>query len=109
MDNYGFLEELARNIGQTVTIFTTSGGESGRGFTGVLSIVDYSFVRLVTQIGPGPGCALGSCCDDDLPRTGVEGAQIGGQGRANCRPNNVGSIVDIPTDRIAAFVHNAVN
>lgn len=108
MDGYNFLAELARNIGQTVTIFTTSGGESGRGFTGVLSLVNPSFVRLVTQIGPGPGCALGNCCDDEHHHNGLEGAQLGGQGRAECRPDNVGSIVDIPIDRIAAFVHNAV-
>lgn len=109
MDNYSFLDELARNIGQTVTIFTTSGGDSGSGFTGVLSIVNCGFVRLVTQIGPGPGCALGNCCDGYIPTRGVEGAQTGEQGKVSCRPDNVGSIVDIPVDRIAAFVHNSVS
>jgi hypothetical protein len=108
MDGYDFLDVLARNIGETVTIFTTSGGESGRGFTGVLTIVNPSFIRLVTQIGPGPGCALGNCCDGIMPLRSVEGAQLGGQGRANCRSNNLGSIVDIPVDRIAAFVHNTL-
>jgi hypothetical protein len=112
MDGYSFLAELASNIGQTVTIFTTSGGESGRGFTGVLTIVNPSFIRLVTQIGPGPSCALGSCCDDrcedKCEKKGEEGTQLGGQGRANCRVDDLGSIVDIPVDRIAAFVHNAV-
>lgn len=108
MDDYSFLAELASNIGQTVTIFTTSGGDSGRGFTGVLTLVNPSFVRLVTQIGPGPGCALGSCCDKMMPITSAEGAQVGEQGRANCFPNSLGSIIDIPVDRIAAFIHNAV-
>lgn len=103
-----FLNELANNIGQTVTIFTTSGGESGRGFTGVLTIVNASFVRLVTQIGPAPGCALGNCCERPHYGTNVEGTQQGGQERFSCRPNQFGSIVDIPVDRIAAFVHNAV-
>jgi hypothetical protein len=107
---------LARNIGQTVTIFTTSGGESGRGFTGVLASVNCNFVRLITQIGPAPGCALGSCCDDECHRgrdfddrdrrDGRDG--LGGQGRASCRPTTLGSIVDIPVNRIAAFVQNAV-
>lgn len=58
-----FVNHLANRIGQTVTIFTTSGGQSGSGFTGVLAMVTPSFVRLITQIGPAPGCALGNCCD----------------------------------------------
>ena len=123
MANGNFLTHLANHIGQTVTIFTTSGGESGRGFTGVLSMVNPSFVRLITQIGPAPGCALGNCCDrDDRQGPGnVGGIQddtcadfngpennLGGQGRASCRVEHLGSVVDIPVDRIAAFVHNAV-
>ncbi|WP_274601579.1 hypothetical protein [Clostridium rhizosphaerae] len=32
-NGYDLVNDLARHIGQTVTIFTTSGGESGRGFT----------------------------------------------------------------------------
>lgn len=31
------LDNLLRYVGQTVTIFTTSGGISGSGFTGVLA------------------------------------------------------------------------
>lgn len=107
MDGYSFFDELVRNIGQVVTIFTTSGGESGSGFTGVLSNVNCGFVRLVTQIGPGPGCALGNCCDKPHCMNDAEGAQQGEHGKAECRPENMGSVVDIPIDRIAAFVHNA--
>lgn len=106
MDNY-FLNELASNIGQTVTIFTTSGGQSGRGFTGVLTTVNPSFVRLVTNIGPAPGCALGNCCDP-YPRNGGNVQGTAAQGRFDCGRGDLGSIVDIPVDRIAAFVHNAV-
>lgn len=100
---------LARNIGQTVTIFTTSGGESGRGFTGVLASVNCDFVRLITQIGPAPGCALGSCCDDPCRHGGQTVSNIGGRNGISCNANNgFGSIVDIPINRIAAFVQNAV-
>jgi hypothetical protein len=116
-NGFNLVADLARHIGQTVTIFTTSGGESGRGFTGVLANVNCNFVRLITQIGPAPGCALGNCCDRDHDchdgrrdgrddRDGRDG--LGGQGRASCRPTNLGSVVDIPINRIAAFVHNAV-
>lgn len=110
-NGYSFVNSLARNIGQTVTIFTTSGGESGRGFTGVLASVNCNFVRLITQIGPAPGCALGNCCDPchcDHGHGHHGDNNLGGQGRASCRVDNLGSIVDIPIDRIAAFVQNAV-
>lgn len=177
-----FVGNLANHIGQTVTIFTTSGGQSGRGFTGVLAAVYPTFVRLVTQIGSAPGCALGNCCNPHGSTTGpisggcydpsagfgpegagfaagygaagevvadrtneiavdagiggigttgagfgpgvgqgfapgggqgfapgfAESAQLGGQGRASCSPITLGSVVDIPVDRIAAFVHNAI-
>jgi hypothetical protein len=115
-NEFSLVRSLARNIGQTVTIFTTSGGESGRGFTGVLASVNCDFVRLITQIGPAPGCALGNCCDEEChcgrghdDRDRRDGRDnLGGQGRASCRPTTLGSIVDIPINRIAAFVQNAV-
>jgi hypothetical protein len=98
--NDNFVKHLCKFIGETVTIFTTSGGESGRGFTGVVLSVNHCFVRLITQIGPAPGCALGNACSG-LP------------GRCDCQCdgdwyNRVGSVTDIPVDRIASFVHNAV-
>ena len=139
MPNNTFVNDLANYLGQTVTIFTTSGGQSGMGFTGILASVNCDFVRLVTQIGPAPGCALGNCCGnmDRIPGKvagvrdecnnvennelavgennynnnvqGVQGTNLGGQGRASCHLNDgLGSIVDIPISRIASFVHNSV-
>lgn len=92
-------------IGETVTIFTTSGGCSGKGFTGVVIFADHCFVRLVTRIGPPPGCALGNACCPGFNRrwSGYGGGYGDGYGY-----NTVGSVVDIPVDTIAAFVHNAV-
>jgi len=55
---------LSNYIGETVTIFTKSGGQSGAGFTGVILSVNDCFVRLITRIGPPPGCALGNACTD---------------------------------------------
>jgi hypothetical protein len=121
-DGLFFINDLTRFVGQTVTIFTTSGGPSGRGFTGVLASVNVNFVRLITQIGPAPSCALGSCCDDfhggcDRDREFDNDENFGQRGpggiggnpnRARCHVNTLGSIVDIPTDRIASFVHNSV-
>ncbi len=92
----GFFGKLIEHIGETVTIYTTSGGQSGLGFTGVILSVNECFVRLITCIGPAPGCALGSACSC-------------GRGRGFGRViQTVGSVVDIPIDRIAAVVHNAV-
>ncbi len=131
-DGFGFVNDLARHIGQTVTIFTTSGGESGRGFTGVLASVNNRFVRLITELGPAPGCALGNCCEERHEkrerRRSNRNEEFGEENfqneefneefndrdrdeerrRFDCRGRNFGSIVDIPIDRIAAFVHNSV-
>lgn len=137
----GFAANLARHIGQTVTIFTTSGGESGEGFTGVLISVNCHFVRLISQIGSAPGCALGNCCDerrrntdninrgrnneenngrdlenqidflggtDAMQQRGTNRENRGTERRIDCTGRTLGAVVDIPIDRIAAFVHNSV-
>ena len=101
------LEQLARFVGTTVTIYTTSGGQSGAGITGVLVCVDPCFIKLITCIGPAPCCPLGSTCT-----CGRLGGMGGGYGYGNVMGgpfiNNVGSVAVIPVDRIAAYVHNAV-
>ncbi|MHB8130790.1 MAG: hypothetical protein ACYDEX_17500 [Mobilitalea sp.] len=95
-------EELCRFIGQTVTIFTTSGGASGCGFTGVLLRVNPCFVTLVNRIGIAPANPLSEeICGDR-------------RGGGDCREmderpiHSVGSVCDIPINKIAAFCHNAV-
>lgn len=92
----GLLEALRRFRGTTVTIYTTSGGQSGIGFTGVLAEVGPRTITLITRIGPAPGCALGSGCIGG--RLGGDFGFFGG----------IGSETIIPVDRIAAFVHNAI-
>lgn len=132
-DGLDIARNLARHIGQTVTIFTTSGGQSGRGFTGILASVNNEFVRLIIQLGSAPGCALGNCCDSNRQTSRMEserriGPEFTGfsfdqneedistdrntdrntNRRFDCNGNTLGSIVDIPVSRIAAFVHNSV-
>lgn len=108
-----FADHLRRFIGETVTIFTTSGGQSGQGFTGVVLAVNDCFVRLITRIGSAPGCALGNscsnnrgynnrCCDRDYNYNNYNNYNNGGFN------HTLGSVADIPIDRIASFVHNAV-
>lgn len=96
-----FYNGFCNHVGETVTIYTKSGGQSGFGFTGVVLGVTNDTVRLITRIGPAPGCALGSDCTCHGGRRGDY--------RDNYRDiRNIGSVVDIPLDSIAAVVYNAV-
>jgi len=118
-----FASLLSKYIGETVTIFTNSGGQSGAGFTGVILAVNPVFVRLITRIGPPPGCALGNACtgfgvnpgscgDGSYGHGGVGPSGIVGAASAggwNGYPVcTVGSVTDIPICSIVSFVHNAV-
>ena len=98
-DERDFSEEIARYIGQTVSIFTTSGGQSGDAFTGVVLSVNGNILRLITRIGTAPGRALDNTCND------YEGYN---DEEDDNRGDTPGSITDIPISRITAFVHNAV-
>jgi hypothetical protein len=107
---------ISRFIGETVTIFTTSGGASGCGFTGVVLSVNNCFVRLVTDQGMAPNNPLAEniCGEMDngssRERGGLRGLSVE-RGGCNDRMQmrEVGSVCDIPIDRIAAFCHNAVS
>jgi len=131
-------ESLCRQIGRTVTIFTTSGGISGSGFTGVLAAVTQCAVKLITDIGLPPACPVGSSCtfDNGCGRDGFDGrfggfgsgfgfggfAPIGCRCGGCCRRdgfcggrdggfdggNWLGSVTEIPIDKIACFTHNAI-
>jgi len=98
----GFHKELTlsmcRYIGQTVTIFTTSGGLSGSGFTGVLLSVSDCEVRILSSFGMAPACPVGSEC------TGAYGSWNNVYG---CQ-NQMGAISVIPIHRIDCFVHIAL-
>ncbi|HHW67788.1 MAG TPA: hypothetical protein GXX16_08795 [Epulopiscium sp.] len=129
-----FAALLAEHIGETVTIFTSSGGQSGSGFTGVILSVNNVFVRLITRIGPPPGCSLGNACTGfnvgyGLSAyggdCGIAGGYGAGYGYGPIAPASeigavstggwdgypvytVGSVTDIPIANIVSFVHNAV-
>ena len=94
--------DISRYIGQTVTIFTTSGGKSGSGFSGVLISVSDCAVRLLVSAREAPNCPLGSSC------SGFNNLNNNFSNN-NCNCNNpLGAIVIIPTSSIAAFTHNAI-
>jgi len=138
MDRFELFADMARYIGKTVTIFTTSGGISGSGFTGVLASVDDRVVRLITRIGAGPACPLGpiqnGCCNTGGGcggNWGWGGGNWGGGwnswgggwnswgGGSGCgcggswgggwdAGNLTGAVSVIPIHAIASFTHNAI-
>jgi hypothetical protein len=102
MSNTGFSgnffePHIRRSVGQKVTVFTTSGGESGSGFNGVLLQVDCDFIRLTSQQGTGPTNPF---------RNNNDECNNGRNHKNHC--NQIGTEVDIPIDRIASFVHRAI-
>jgi hypothetical protein len=115
------VENMARHIGQTVTIFTTSGGLSGNGFTGVLAGICGGCVKLITDIGGAPACPIGSACCGGIEGGFGMGMGFGGGmgmcGRGGCGCGGrggyalggwLGSVTQIPLDKIAGFTHNAI-
>ncbi|NLK74351.1 MAG: hypothetical protein GX288_03555 [Clostridiales bacterium] len=96
------LREICRHEGETVTIFTESGGASGCGFTGVLLSVNECFVRLLTREGSAPASPLiGPDCRNDFLPDGRHDYNHHHQFR-------LGSVCDIPINKIVSFCHNAI-
>jgi len=103
MDGFeSMVDGLCRYIGQTVTVFTTSGGLSGEGFSGVLLSADCRTVRLLCNFGAPPACPIGSSCGNGFSPFGS------GNNCGSFRGNPFGAVTVIPTRAVAAFVHNAI-
>jgi hypothetical protein len=92
-DNELLSDMLQKYLGQTVTIFTNSGGPSGLGFTGVLMFADNTCVKLLTVPGIPPACPFFYKFARLSLKTGIR---------------TIGSIAVIRIEKIAAFIHNAV-
>ncbi|WP_446899672.1 hypothetical protein ACSVC9_07260 [Clostridium sp. LBM24168] len=102
-----FSDNLSRYIGKPVTIFTSSCGNSG--FSGVLIAVNKYFIRLISKIGPAPDYPLNnSCSSDNLVENCYDPYKLDDSCYKNNKDPNLGSLVDIPINKIAAFVHNAL-
>lgn len=78
-------------MGQTITIFTTSGGISGHGFTGVLLMVSLDQIKLLTKIQSAPQITFKESFSHE------EGDET-----------SLGSVTNIPINKITAFIHNIV-
>jgi len=115
--NDSLVRHLYRFIGEPVTIFTTSGGASGCGFTGILLAVNNRFVRLLTSMGSAPASPVpnnlcngtGNGCLPGFNSFGIsDTVSLISHNPTNGSGSKLGSICDIPIDRIAAFCHNNV-
>ncbi|MCX7749464.1 MAG: hypothetical protein N2645_21610 [Clostridia bacterium] len=92
-----FAQHMAKYEGQTVTIFVSGGGPSGKGFTGILLNVNSAYIRLLAYPGPVPYCTL-SLFDKKNAFPGYTLSPV----------HTLGCVVNIPTYRIASFVHNTI-
>lgn len=111
--NINLARHICEFIGETVTIFTSSGGVSGCGFTGVVLSVNACFVRLITEQGSAPSSPIAEniCGDFEGKSRNLGFDTVGGAGMSGHRREErrrLGSICDIPIENIAAFCHNTV-
>lgn len=90
-NNESFRESLLKFIGQTITIFTTSGGISRYGFTGVLIQVSLDQIKLLTEIQTAPQISFKESSSNEKED------EI-----------TLGTAVNIPINKIAAFIHNLI-
>lgn len=103
-----FVDHIRKFVGETVIVFTASGGVSGCGFTGVLLSVNCEFLRLDSRQGVAPSCPLGSSCCGDLNNNDNNNNDCNNYNNRRRNNHNVGAVCDIPIDSIVAFCHNAV-
>lgn len=96
------LEELMRYIGQTVTVFTTSGGATSYGFTGVLLRVNSSYITLANKFGAPPANPVSDVMY-------LERRSSRDYRSPDIPFYAVGSLCEIPIDKIAAFSHTAIS
>lgn len=127
---YCLADNICRYIGQTVTVFTNSGGASGCGFTGVLIAADCNSIKLLDSIGAAPSCPLGSNCCGYGNNWG-SGNGCGSNCGCGCKTRNscgcgnglgygnsydggygyknpLGAITEIPLCNIVSFTHNTI-
>lgn len=98
-DDNGLDGSLDWKVGRIVTIFTRSGGRSGRGFTGILLEANCDFIKLITTLPSSPRSPF------------IRGFEDRDDGRCchnRNRRNPLGTIVVIPRSEIVAFVFNEI-
>lgn len=95
LSNESFVDSLLKYIGQTITIYTISGGSTGEGFTGILLDVTVDHIKILSRPAAPPSCPIDNCCS-------LEGEEM------NEKDISLGVMTNILHDKIAAFVHNII-
>lgn len=93
LNDNNFIQSLIKYIGQTITIYTVSGGESGSGFTGVLLDVKNDYIKILSKIASPPDFIY----DTDEKEINENNEAL-----------SLGTMTNIPINKIAAFVHNTI-
>lgn len=96
------LERSNRNIGRIITVFTKSGGCSGRGFTGLLIAVDCNVIELITRVPSAPHHPFGREFGRGF------GRGFGFDGSDDCFRDRFGTRIIIPVRDIVAVVFNEI-
>ncbi|ERI94910.1 hypothetical protein HMPREF1982_00592 [Clostridiales bacterium oral taxon 876 str. F0540] len=96
LNDNNFIQSLIKYIGQTITIYTVSGGESGSGFTGVLLDVKKDYIKVLSRLA-SPPCIPEEYCNSEE-----------GSAELNNNEISLGAVTNIPINKIAAFVHNTI-
>ncbi|HHV99437.1 MAG TPA: hypothetical protein GXX36_07665 [Clostridiaceae bacterium] len=106
-----FSSHISKYIGKTVTVFVNAGGPSGCGFTGILSDVDNTALKLIVSIGPPPSCSLKNLCYPNYYHNPyfIVKHYNGFYMPQACKPIlQIGSVAHILLSSITAFVHNSI-
>jgi hypothetical protein len=82
-------------IGELVTVFTMGGSDSEHGFSGILVKVSRFFLQLESKIGTKPACFLEKFSASDNLQYHDNEKELSSQ-----------CLIDIPIDKIVAFIHN---
>lgn len=90
------LDRADDNVGRIITVFTRSGGCSGRGFTGLLIHVDCDVIELITRFPSAPRHPFGNQFSfNDFAGSGC-----------SCQHDRFGTRIVIPVRDIVAVVFN---
>ncbi|MEY8000147.1 hypothetical protein AB8U03_08030 [Clostridium sp. Mt-5] len=106
-----FIDTLKKYIGEMVTVCTTGGDPCKCNFTGILLGVNNYFIRLVIKVGAAPIYQARNNFSNDLntcsdPYSSADNCNSVSDSR--CENSSGSTLIDIPTNRIAAFLHSNV-
>lgn len=109
-ENYddGFDSTLEWKVGRMITVFTRSGGKSGRGFTGILVESNNEYIKLITTLPCPPRSPFYNGYGGYGGYGGGYGAYGGGYGGCCSRRNPLGTVVVIPRSEIVSYVFNEI-